>query len=174
MDQTAPGIADIVVRLGSDPRLLPEIFEHLRDGVVITDSRGYIRLFNRAAEEMTGYRKRDVVGRDCAVLQCDACILMGAGRRTDRELERLGAVRNRRCTMRAADGRPLELVVNALVLRDAGGAAIGMVESLSDVTSLQKQELELRDLKEELSQDYWFMGLLGKRSPEKAFDAAVE
>mgnify|MGYP000542088003 CR=1 FL=1 len=64
--------------------------------------------------------------------------------------------------MRSADGRPLQLVVNALVIRDAGGEAIGMVESLSDVTSLEEQELELQDLKEELSQDYWFMGLLGK------------
>jgi len=163
MDPTSPESTDIVGWLSSDVRLLPEIFETLRDGVVITDNKGYIRLFNRAAEEMTGYRRREVVGRDCAVLQCDGCIFMDeAGRRAERDGERFSVVRNRRCTMRSAAGRPLELIVNALVLRDAGGEAIGTVESLSDVTSLREQELELQDLKEELSQDYWFMGLLGK------------
>jgi PAS domain S-box-containing protein len=147
--ENAPaGIADILGSLTSDPRLLPEILENLRDGILITDSKGYIRLFNRAAEEMTGYRRRDVLGRDCAVLQCDGCVLGDARRRTDRELERLGSVRNRRCTMHTADGRPLQLVVNALVLRDAAGEAIGMAESFSDVTSLREQELELQDLKE--------------------------
>src|SRR5512139_2306252 len=164
MVENAPaGIEDFVGSLTSDPRLLPEILETLRDGVLITDSKGYIRLFNRAAEEMTGYRKREIIGKDCAVLQCDGCLLT-AGGRTDRELERSGSVRNRRCTMHSADGRPLQLIVNARVLRDAAGEAIGMVESLTDVTPLREQELELQDLKEELSQEYWFMGLLG-RSP---------
>ncbi len=163
MDQTSPGIADIVGRLSSDPRFLPEIFETLRDGIVVIDDKGFIRLFNRAAEEMTGYRKHEVVGRDCAVLQCAACIHADeAVSRTDRETERFSVIRNRGCTMRSADGRPLQLVVNAFVLLGAGGEAVGMVESLSDVTSLQSKELELQDLKEELSQDYWFMGLLGK------------
>lgn len=159
MDQTSPGIADIVGRLSSNPQFLPEIFETLRDGVVVIDAKGFIRLFNRAAEEMTGYRRREVIGRDCAVLQCDACIHADAA---GGETESFSVIRNRDCTMRAADGRPLKLLVNAFVLRDAGGEAIGMVESLSDVSSLQRKELELQDLKEELSQDYWFMGLLGK------------
>ena len=162
MENAPAGIADIVERLSAEPRLLPEILENLRDGVLITDSKGCIRLFNRAAEEMTGYRRREVLGRGCGVLRCDGCVLGDAGRRTDRELERLGSVRNRRCTMHTADGRPLQLVVNALVLRDAAGEAIGVAESFSDVTSLREQELELQGLKEELSQDYWFMGLLGK------------
>jgi PAS domain S-box-containing protein len=163
MDQTSPGIADIVSRLSSDPRFLPEIFETLRDGVVVIDDKGFIRLFNRAAEEMTGYRKREVIGRDCAVLQCAACVHADeAGGQTDRETERFSVIRDRGCTMRTADGRPLQVVVNAFVLRGADGEPLGTVESLSDVTSLQSKELELQDLKEELSQDYWFMGLLGK------------
>ncbi|HWR97189.1 MAG TPA: sigma 54-interacting transcriptional regulator [Candidatus Methanoperedens sp.] len=163
MEEDSGGTADIVGRLSSDSRFLPEILETLRDGVLIIDAGGFIRLFNRAAEEMTGYRRREVVGKDCAVLQCDACTLTDdAGTRTQREPERFSVVRDRRCTMRSADGRPLQLIMNALVLRDADGEAIVTVESLSDVTSLQEQELELQDLKEELSQDYWFMGLLGK------------
>ncbi|MHB8834091.1 MAG: sigma-54 interaction domain-containing protein [Candidatus Methylomirabilia bacterium] len=165
MNQTSPETADIVARLSSDPQFLPELFETMRDGVVVIDGKGFIRLFNRAAEEMTGFRKSEVIGRDCAVLQCAACIFTDEeSGQADREAERFSVIRNQGCTMRSADGRPLQLIVNALVLRDTGGEAVGMVESLSDVTPLQRKELELQDLKEELSQDYWFMGLLG-RSP---------
>lgn len=48
----------------SNPQLLPEIFETMRDGLMVVDNAGYIRLFNRAAEEITGYQKEEVIGKN--------------------------------------------------------------------------------------------------------------
>jgi transcriptional regulator with PAS, ATPase and Fis domain len=59
----------------------------------------------------------------------------------------------------------VHVVKNAAVLRDVGGEIVGTVESITDITSLHQKELELQELKEELRQDYWFMGLLGKSVP---------
>jgi transcriptional regulator with PAS, ATPase and Fis domain len=73
-----------------------------------------------------------------------------------------GALQNRKCRMLSGDGRPVLLIKNAIILRDDDGEVLGMIESMSDVTPLYNKELELQGLKEELSQDYWFMGLLGK------------
>jgi transcriptional regulator with PAS, ATPase and Fis domain len=42
---------------------------------------------------------------------------------------------------------------------------IGAVESMTDITSLYMKEMELEELKQELRQEYWFMGLLGKSVP---------
>lgn len=163
MDELTTNPANIIDRLTSDSQILPVIFETMRDGILVIDDKGFIRVFNRAAEEMTGYSRREVIGKDCAVLQCSSCIFTDeAGGQANRKTERFSIARNRRCMMRAADGRQLHLFVNSFVLRDTKGEAIALLESLTDVSALQRKELELQDLKEELRQDYWFMGLLGK------------
>ncbi|HEX9137364.1 MAG TPA: sigma 54-interacting transcriptional regulator, partial [Nitrospirota bacterium] len=153
-------------RLLKDPRFLPELFETLRDGLVVVDNKGRILLFNRAAEEITGYRKEDVIGRECTILQCDGCVALTDpdGQRECR-FEESGVIQNRKCRIRSADGRDVYLVKNAVVLRDEQGSVLGTVESMTDITSLFNKEMELQGLREELRQDYWFMGLLGKSAP---------
>jgi transcriptional regulator with PAS, ATPase and Fis domain len=48
---------------------------------------------------------------------------------------------------------------------------IGAVESMTDLTSHYLKEVELEELKHELRQEYWFMGLLGKSEPmQKLFE----
>ncbi len=158
--------SDMLDKLLKDPQFLPEVFEAMRDGLMVVDNKGRILLFNRAAEEITGYRKEEVIGRECTLFQCDSCVVLDKpGGQRDRELEKFGAVYNRKCRIRASDGRPLHVLKNAVVLRDDNGAVLGTVESMTDITSLYNKEMELQGLKEELRQDYWFMGLLGKSVP---------
>jgi PAS domain-containing protein len=54
----------ILDKLLKDPQFLPEVFEAMRDGLMVVDNKGTILLFNRAAEEITGYRKEEVIGRE--------------------------------------------------------------------------------------------------------------
>ena len=57
------------------------------------------------------------------------------------------------------------LLKNAVILRNDRGEIIGTVESMTDMTSLYNKDMELQELKEELRQGYWFMGLMGKSVP---------
>jgi PAS domain S-box-containing protein len=149
-----------------NPQLLPEVFETMRDGLMVMDNEGYIRLFNRAAEEITGYQGEEVIGKKCTIFDCDACgILNESKSQRDTQLEKLGALYNKECRIRSADGRYVRLLKNAVVLRDESGEIIGTVESMTDITSFYKKEMELQDIKSELRQEYWFMGLLGKSIP---------
>lgn len=153
----------MIEKLLSNPQLLPEVFETMRDGLIVVDNEGYIRLFNRAAEEITGFRKEEVIDKKCSVFNCNACVALDeSGNREDSQLLKFGAIYNGECTIRSRDGRAVHLLKNAVVLRDSSGGVIGTVESLTDITSFYKKEMELQGLKEELRQEYWFMGLLGK------------
>lgn len=153
-------------RLLKDTRFLPELFEILRDGLMVVNDKGIILLFNRAAEEITGYRKEDVLGKECTLFGCDACVVLDeTGGGQGHLLEQFGSVYNRKCQIRAADGRFVPVLKNAVVLRDETGKVLGAIESLTDITSLYNKEIELQGLKEELRQEYWFMGLLGKSPP---------
>lgn len=156
----------IINELLKNPQFLPEVFETMRDGLVVIDNKGQIQLFNRAAEEMTGYKKEDVIGKNCSLLNCDNCMVLNeSGSKKDAQLEKFGAIYNRECTITSGDGRTVRILKNVVVIRDSSGKIIGTVESLTDITSLYKKELELQDIKQELRQEYWFMGLLGKSIP---------
>jgi two-component system response regulator HydG len=153
-------------KLLKDLNLLPEVFQVLRDGLMVVDNKGRILLFNRAAEEMTGYRKEEVLGKECTLFHCDVCVALDeSGGQRDTHGEKFGFIYSKQCRMQSADGKSVRLLKNAVVLRDDHGEILGTIESMTDMTSLYKKEMELQGLKEEVRQDSWFMGLLGKSLP---------
>lgn len=52
-------------RLLADKRNLEHILDNLLEGIIAHDTNRRILFFNRAAETITGFRKSDVIGRDC-------------------------------------------------------------------------------------------------------------
>ncbi len=158
--------AAMLDRLFKEPRFFLELFEATRDGLMVMDKNGIILLFNRAAEEITGYRRDEVIGRECAVFQCDPCEeASAAGGNKSGEPLKCGPVQDFRCRITSGDGRSVQLLKNRIVFRDSRGEILGIIESMTDMTSLYNKEMELQGLREDLRQDYWFMGLLGKSIP---------
>jgi len=152
-----------------DPGFLVNVFETMRDGLMVVDADGNILFFNKAAEEITGYKKEEVLGKQCTILDSDTCVVLtDSGRERSCDLFKKGAICNKRCRIRAMDGRSVYLLKNAVVLRDGNGEVVGAVETMTNITSLYMKELELEELKQELRKEYWFMGLLGKSSPMQA------
>lgn len=150
-------------RFLKDPKFLMNVFETMKDGLMVLDSEGHILFFNRAAEEITGYRREEIAGKPCTLLDTDTCVVLTeSGTRKSCDLFKEGSICNKKCRMRSKDGRSVYLLKNAVILRDNNGEMIGAVETMTDITSLYMKELELEELRQELRQEYWFMGLLGK------------
>lgn len=149
-----------------DPNFLMSVFETMRDGLMMIDCDGKIVFFNRAAEEITGFKKEEVLGQSCMILDTDTCVFLSdSGRQRRCDLFNKNVMCDKRCRIRASDGRSVYLLKNAVVIRDEKGEIVGAVETMTDITSLYMKEMELEELKEELRQEYWFMGLLGKSAP---------
>ena len=130
---------------------------------MVVDAEGNILFFNKAAEEITGYRRDEVIGKQCTMLDSDTCVVLtDSGVQKSCDLFRTGAVCNKKCRIRSSDGRAVYLLKNAVVLKDSDETVVGAVETMTDITSLYMKELEIEELKQELRQEYWFMGLLGK------------
>ncbi len=152
--------------LFKDPKFLVNIVETMRDGLMVVDSDGNILFFNKAAEEITGYSRTEVIGKPCVLLDSDTCVILTeSGRQRSCDLFTKGSINNKRCRIRAQNGKAIYLLKNAVILKDGAGEIIGAVETMTDITSLYMKELELEELKQELRKEYWFMGLLGKSSP---------
>jgi PAS domain S-box-containing protein len=149
-----------------DPGFLMNVFETMKEGLMVMDKDGTIQFFNKAAEEITGYGREEVLGQPCMMLDSDTCVVLTPeGRQKKCDLFKQGTIGNKRCRIRAKDGQAVYLLKNAVVLKDENDETVGGVETITDITSLYMKEIELEELKQELRQGYWFMGLLGNSLP---------
>ena len=127
----------MIEQLCKEPNFLLNVFETMRDGLMIVDKEGNILFFNHAAEKITGYRKEEVIGKQCTILDSDTCVVLTEeGRKKDCGIFKSGNIQNKKCRIRANDGRSVYLLKNATVLKNENGEMIGAVESMTDITSL--------------------------------------
>jgi len=147
----------------SDPGFLMSVLRTMTNGIMVVDKDGTILFFNKAAEEITGYRMDEVIGKPCTILDTDTCVFHGeSGKDKKCRLFELGSVSKKKCHIRSKEGRVVHLLKNAIVLKDSSGEVIGAVEAMTDVTSLYMKELEIEELRHELKHEQGFMGLDGK------------
>ncbi|NLI29668.1 MAG: PAS domain S-box protein, partial [Nitrospiraceae bacterium] len=148
------------------PDFLNSIIETMTDGLMVIDRDSTILFFNRAAEEITGFRSEDVIGQRCAMIDGNACSKkIEVGNQKKCTLFESGSMTKMRCQLRASDGREIHLLKNAVLLKNDAGEVIGAVEVMTDVTSLYLKDREIEQLKNELMQEYGFMGLIGTSLP---------
>ena len=146
-------------------KYLMNVFENIKEGIMMMDPGGNIIYFNKAAEEITEYNNEEILGKPCTVLDTDTCtILTESGRQRCCKLFEEGFVTDKKCRIRTKSGRTVYLLKNDVVLKNDNEEIIGAVETMTDITSLYMKELEIEELKQELRQHYWFMGLLGNSS----------
>lgn len=153
---------DALQDLLTNSDFLNSIIETMTDGLMVIDRESTILFFNRAAEQITGFRREDVIGKKCALIDGNACTkLVDSGGKKTCSLFESGSMTKMRCQLQASDGRQLHLLKNAVLLKNTSGEVIGAVEVMTDVTSLYMKDREIEQLKHELMQEYGFMGLIG-------------
>ncbi|MGD2081215.1 MAG: sigma 54-interacting transcriptional regulator, partial [Nitrospirota bacterium] len=155
-----------------DETFLSSVLDTMTDGLMVVDKEGTILSFNRAAERMTGYSASEVLGKNCEILDTDTCVM--GGERKNCSLFEEGSVTRKGCRIRAKDGGAVHLLKNAVVLRDEKGDVIGGVETMTDITSLVMKDMQIEELKKDISREYGFMGMLGTSSAMKNVFGQIE
>ncbi len=134
----------------------------IRDGLMIVDERGIIVSINDALERITGFRRSELIGNDCTVLDCDVCQQI---RHTDGDhwcsLFTGKQVTARRCIIVRKDGRPVHALKNACILHDENGEMIGAVETITDITELIEKDNQIAAYERQLRSDDGFCGIIG-------------
>lgn len=126
----------------ADYRLFNDrIIESIRSGLITTDLRGNITTFNRAAEEITGYKAEEVRGQH----------LFKIFGNIEKQIEEgLELVRTRSGLPRfeigckTADGRDIHLGFSVAPLVDESGQSRGYVVTFQDLTEVIELEREVR------------------------------
>ncbi|MBN2034666.1 MAG: sigma 54-interacting transcriptional regulator [Deltaproteobacteria bacterium] len=148
------------------------VVDTIRDGLMVVDRAGMIVSVNQALETITGYSRKDLVGRPCSALNCDVCeIARDAKGGHWCALFRTGSLKMRRCTLLRKDGRNIHVLKNASLLRDSDGEVIGAVETLTDVTELVQKDHQINAFQRQLHSEDGFCGMIGTSPPmQKVFN----
>jgi two-component system, NtrC family, response regulator HydG len=152
----------------SGSRYWEQIINTMSDALVLISPEGRIILVNRAFEELTGYAADDVVGQPCSVLECDACrhhprqdgsqrcALFDPGQE---------GMRRVRCTIARKNGTYLNTIKKASILKDENGRVLGAVETMSDITELERLDQKVESLSRKLTDGGDYHGIIGASAP---------
>ncbi|MCF8033363.1 MAG: sigma 54-interacting transcriptional regulator [Desulfarculaceae bacterium] len=119
------------------PRLgYQSLFENLAEGIFTINTRWRITSFNQRAEELTGYRREEVLGRHCwDIFRSDLC---GSGCPLRTTLETGVTRMDQDVRMLDKRGGRLGVLVNTSVVRDRTGSVVGAVESFRPLDGLEQ------------------------------------
>jgi len=146
-------------------RYLKEIINTMNDGVVLISPDGVILMVNRALEQISGYTREELIGRSCLVFHCDVCeVVRSEGKGHWCELFDVGHAHGKSCSLMRKDGSYVHVLKNASLLKDADGKVLGAVETVTDISEIDKREEKIQQLSRLLDSDAGFHGMVG-RSP---------
>jgi PAS domain S-box-containing protein len=118
------------------------ILESISDGVFTVDDKWCITSFNRAAEEITGVSRDEVIGRPCSEVfrasMCETDCALGNTMKSGRPIV------NRTAFIIDARGRRIPVSVSTALLRDADGRIVGGVETFRDLSLVEELRKELK------------------------------
>lgn len=129
------------------------ILDSIADGVFTVDPDWKITSFNRAAEEITGIRKEDAIGRHCwEVFRASICEQRCSLRQT---METGRPIVNQSIFIINSEGERTPISISTALLKDKNGRVIGAAETFRDLSVVE-------ELRKELLSRHSFLDIISK------------
>ena len=146
-------IADLVNRIHYEERSHRLILDNLDVGVFTVNRGGYITFFNHEAEKISGFDRRQVLGKACSAIfkgvgTHDLCLLKESVANGSSRTSRQGKITTR-------DGETIPIRANYLALRNEKGTIVGGLATFHDLTLV-------RQLNRAISEKYTFHDMIGR------------
>ena len=148
------------------------VVDTLQDGLMVVDAAGTIVAMNPAAEKLTGYNAEELIGRNCGVLNCTGCQVLGQKKgQPFCSLFATRAVREKQCLITNKAQRAVHVMKNATVLKDDDDKIIGAVEMFTDQSELVHKQMEVDSLRKTYHLEEGFHGMIGRSNAiQRVFD----
>jgi PAS domain S-box-containing protein len=138
------------------------ILDSIADGVFTVDSDWKITSFNRAAEKITGIKKKEAIGRYCwEVFKASICEKGCSLRRT---METKRPIINQHIFIVNSKGDRIPISISTAILKDKNGNVIGGAETFRDLSVVEQ-------LRKELANQNTFYDIISKnREMQRLFE----
>jgi len=117
------------------------ILDSIADGVFTINHEGKITSFNRAAEQITGYTQKEVLGQYCHdIFKANICFTHCPLKHTARTYE---SIVNMDVNILNRQNQEIPISISTSILKDAKGSVIGGVETFRDLSLIVELRKEL-------------------------------
>lgn len=157
-----------------DPNFSRLLLESMADGVFTLDSEGIITSWNPSIERITGYSAAEAIGGPCTLLNFTQCFRKSCPTGIeDCGIYQYGRLDGRECFLRHKNGYDVPVIKSARLVRDENGSIQGVVETVTDLTELQKARRKAEDADRRLGQTHVFGNIIGKSHPMQQVYSAI-
>ena len=144
---------DQLSKLLAEKDNLERIIDNLIEGVIAHDTNRKIIYFNKTAEQITGYRREEVVGKDCHEVFGEP--FCGGRCSFKNGSPKIWEDKQYPLTFITKDGEPRRLEMRLTGMEDGSGQFVGVLASFRDVTDITSLKIKAGALKE-------FRGIIGR------------
>jgi len=158
-----------------DPKFSSLLLESMADGVFTLDEQGRITSWNPSIERITGYTAEEAIGQPCALLNFTECFQASCPTGiSECGILTYGRLDGRECFLRHKDGHDVPVIKSARLVRDEQGTIEGVVETVTDLTELQKARHEAEEAARRLGEIHRFDRIIGKSHAMQQVFSAIE
>jgi two-component system response regulator HydG len=152
---------------------LNQILDTMAEGLFILDSQGIITSWNRSMEKISGYPAQEAIGKTCRLIECSRCF----DQNCPADIRKCGVIKHGRtetkeCFIRHKAGHDIPVIKNARLAKDEDGRILGIVETVTDLTELNKVKQAAEEAQRKLKKTYRLGNIIGKSTAmQNVFDA---
>ena len=157
----------LLKKISSDPRNLERILDNLQDGIIAHDLERRIFYYNRRIEEITGYSRDEVLGKDCheahggpfcgeRCLFCASSASLPNMPNTSSKKTETGTI-DYSITITTKSGESRRLDVAATMMKDENGQDFGVLASFKDITDIMDLQIRMGEVSN-------FFNIIGQNS----------
>jgi len=155
-------------------RIANHIFNSMADGVFTLDMQGRISSWNRSMERISGYTATEALGQTCALIQCSRCFgaQCPSGIQKCKIMERKKS-EAKECFLRHKDGHDVAIIKNASAVTDDQDRVVGVVETITDVTELNRARQKAEEAALRLGEIHRLNNIIGKSAAMRGVFRAI-
>lgn len=150
------------------------IIDTMNEGLLLVAPSGEIIMVNNAFERLTGFSAQEVLGKRCTILNCDNCDVRSQEDNSSGpwcNLFHKGQEMVKKCVIKRKDGTYLPVLKNASLLKDENDQVLGAVETLTDISEIDKLGRTITQLTRKICLEEGFLGIIGNsHAMERVFD----
>ncbi len=154
-------------------QFISRIIDSMADGVFTMDANGIISSWNRSMERISGYTADEALGKTCAILRCSRCF----GKSCPADIKKCKIFKQnyseaKECQLQHKKGHDVSVIKNASVVKDEQGRLLGVVETVTDLTELNKARKRAEEAALRLGEFHRLDNIIGKsRAMREVFSA---
>ena len=139
------------------------LLESMADGVFTLDDKGRITSWNPSIERITGYSAGEAIGQPCTLLNFTQCFQKSCPTGIEEcGIYQHGRLDGRECFLRHKKGHDVPVIKSARLVKDENGSIKGVVETVTDLTELEKARRKAEEANRRLGEMHRLDNIIGK------------